>query len=170
MSAFLRLVGAIKNAPKILSGLSKLKATLGKVDEVADATRSSAKSLGKSCSNSFVSGTQVLMGDGSPRAIEDIEIGERVLAWDPLTGEQGAKIVTNTVTASGNRTLIDIIQVASSFDALIENDSLRQPQIAPREVYIHQWQRASSGRNGHRDSRASLLGARARTRQWTSSA
>ncbi|MCA9131066.1 MAG: hypothetical protein KDB22_28475 [Planctomycetales bacterium] len=48
------------------------------------------------------------MRDGSPRAIEDIEIGERVLAWDPLTGEQAAKIVTNTVTASGNRRLIDV--------------------------------------------------------------
>ncbi|HEY9290349.1 MAG TPA: polymorphic toxin-type HINT domain-containing protein, partial [Microlunatus sp.] len=44
----------------------------------------------------FVAGTQVLMGDGSSKNIEDIEIGDEVTAADPETGEIHARRVIDT--------------------------------------------------------------------------
>ena len=44
----------------------------------------------------FVAGTQVLMGDGSSKAIEDVAVGDEVLAADPRTGETVARRVLDT--------------------------------------------------------------------------
>lgn len=51
------------------------------------------KVAGSAC---FVAGTQVLMGDGSSKNIEDIRIGDEVTAADPDTGETHAKRVIDT--------------------------------------------------------------------------
>nr|WP_307175341.1 Hint domain-containing homing endonuclease [Streptomyces africanus] len=37
--------------------------------------------------NSFTPDTKVLMADGSTKRIKDVDIGDRVLATDPETGE-----------------------------------------------------------------------------------
>src|SRR5699024_10427217 len=42
---------------------------------------------------SFAGTTVVLMGDGTRRAIQDIEVGDQVIATDPQSGEQGARAV-----------------------------------------------------------------------------
>lgn len=44
----------------------------------------------------FVAGTRVLLGDGSSKAIEDVVIGDEVLAADPDTGGTVAKPVVDT--------------------------------------------------------------------------
>jgi hypothetical protein len=44
---------------------------------------------------SFAGTTPVLMGDGSLKAIRDIKVGDKVLATDPLTGDQQPKPVTH---------------------------------------------------------------------------
>ncbi|WP_291377745.1 RHS repeat-associated core domain-containing protein [Demequina sp.] len=44
---------------------------------------------------SFAGPTAVVMADGSTKAIEDIEVGDEVLAEDPVTGERGAHRVSN---------------------------------------------------------------------------
>ncbi|MEV6159125.1 Hint domain-containing homing endonuclease [Nonomuraea sp. NPDC052129] len=46
-----------------------------------------------SCKNSFAAKTEVLMSDGTRKRIEDIKIGDNVLADDPGTGQGGAKKV-----------------------------------------------------------------------------
>jgi RHS repeat-associated protein len=51
------------------------------------------KVSGSAC---FVAGTQVLMGDGSSRNIEDLTIGDEVTAADPETGETHARRVIDT--------------------------------------------------------------------------
>ncbi len=42
---------------------------------------------------SFVGATAILMADGSHKPIEDVRIGDEVIATDPETGEQGARAV-----------------------------------------------------------------------------
>ncbi|WP_375504875.1 colicin D domain-containing protein, partial [uncultured Jatrophihabitans sp.] len=51
------------------------------------------KVSGSAC---FVAGTQVLLGDGTSKAIEEIVVGDEVLAADPETGETFAKRVLDT--------------------------------------------------------------------------
>ncbi|WP_412103894.1 RHS repeat-associated core domain-containing protein [Streptomyces californicus] len=49
----------------------------------------------------FLAGTDVLMGDGKTKDIEDIEVGDMVMATDPETGEQGSRRVTRLIRNEG---------------------------------------------------------------------
>ena len=51
------------------------------------------KVTGQAC---FVADTQVLMGDGSSKAIQDVVVGDEVLAWNHATGENEARRVVET--------------------------------------------------------------------------
>ncbi|GLW65303.1 hypothetical protein Arub01_35470 [Actinomadura rubrobrunea] len=58
--------------------------------------------------NSFIPGTLVLMADGSHKAIEDVKVGDLVLATDPKTGETAAKPVVDTIVGDGTKNLVQI--------------------------------------------------------------
>ncbi|MEU5825859.1 polymorphic toxin-type HINT domain-containing protein [Streptomyces sp. NPDC047803] len=55
--------------------------------------------------NCFLAGTDVLMADGKSKKIEDIEVGDMVLATDPETGEQGPRRVTRLIRSEGKKQL-----------------------------------------------------------------
>lgn len=107
--------------PPHVAGLAGLKSMLfgWKSGKSATASESDSKQgsansfVGKkpeakiSCS-SFVPGTKVLMADGTQKSIEEIEIGDKVLATDPHTGKTFARPVTNVLTSEGKKTLIQI--------------------------------------------------------------
>ncbi|MFC4586624.1 RHS repeat-associated core domain-containing protein [Sphaerisporangium corydalis] len=57
-------------------------------------------------SNSFVSGTPVLMADGSHKRIEDIKVGDQVLAADPSTARVEARPVTTLIKGKGLKSLV----------------------------------------------------------------
>ncbi|MEV0622293.1 DNRLRE domain-containing protein [Nonomuraea sp. NPDC050404] len=58
--------------------------------------------------NSFAPGTQVLMADGTRKPIEEVELGDKVLATDPETGETVAKPVVALITGEGQKNLVQI--------------------------------------------------------------
>ncbi|WP_207923819.1 RHS repeat-associated core domain-containing protein [Actinomadura bangladeshensis] len=60
------------------------------------------------CKNSFVPGTSVRMADGSDKPIEDVEVGDKVLATDPETGETSAEPVLDTITSNGDKNFVQI--------------------------------------------------------------
>lgn len=49
----------------------------------------------------FVAGTPVLLADGTSKPIEDIEVGDKVMATDPATGEEEARTVARTFVHHG---------------------------------------------------------------------
>ncbi|WP_079087113.1 polymorphic toxin-type HINT domain-containing protein [Streptomyces silvensis] len=55
------------------------------------------------CNNCFLAGTAVLMADGKTKHIEDIELGDKVLATDPETGETGPREVTRLIVTDGDK-------------------------------------------------------------------
>ncbi|WP_083840156.1 polymorphic toxin-type HINT domain-containing protein [Saccharomonospora xinjiangensis] len=59
-------------------------------------------------SNSFVPGTKVVMADGSAKPIEEVELGDRVLATDPETGQTVPRKVTATITGEGQKRLVEV--------------------------------------------------------------
>ncbi|MCM2580638.1 polymorphic toxin-type HINT domain-containing protein, partial [Streptomyces meridianus] len=69
-----------------------------------------AQRFAKSCSiaNSFVPGTRVLMADGSTKAIEDVDIGDKVVATDPETGETKVETVTAEIKGKGAKKLVKV--------------------------------------------------------------
>lgn len=58
--------------------------------------------------NSFVPGTRVLMADGTTRAIEDVDIGDKVVATDPETGETRVETVTAEIRGEGLKHLVKV--------------------------------------------------------------
>ncbi|MFV2017116.1 RHS repeat-associated core domain-containing protein, partial [Micromonospora sp. LOL_023] len=64
--------------------------------------------LRKACS-SFTPGTHVLMADGTKKPIEDVEIGDYVIATDPETGQTAAKVVVATIIGAGTKNLAEVI-------------------------------------------------------------
>ncbi|MFI7276533.1 RHS repeat-associated core domain-containing protein [Streptomyces sp. NPDC049879] len=72
------------------SGLRYADEAASVLDDVVGAARSCAR-------HSFLAGTDVRMADGTSKNIEDVEIGDVVLATDPDTGETGPRTVTATI-------------------------------------------------------------------------
>ncbi|SDL51936.1 intein C-terminal splicing region/RHS repeat-associated core domain-containing protein [Glycomyces sambucus] len=58
--------------------------------------------------NSFTDDTEVVMADGSAKAIADVEAGDEVLATDEITGETSAREVAATIEGTGERDLVAI--------------------------------------------------------------
>ncbi|MFJ7997949.1 polymorphic toxin-type HINT domain-containing protein [Streptomyces sp. NPDC096310] len=60
-------------------------------------------SKGSGCTQCFLAGTDVLMADGTTKDIEDVEIGDMVLATDPETGETGPREVTRLIVTEDDK-------------------------------------------------------------------
>ncbi|MEU1893675.1 DNRLRE domain-containing protein [Streptomyces pristinaespiralis] len=74
-----------------------------------DAPSTPAKTDAKTCKvNSFVPGTQVVLADGSTKAIEDLREGDNVLATDVESGETRGRQVTDTRSHEGDKHLVTL--------------------------------------------------------------
>ncbi|WP_327234756.1 polymorphic toxin-type HINT domain-containing protein [Streptomyces sp. NBC_01317] len=58
--------------------------------------------------NSFTPGTKVLLEDGTTKPIEDLKVGDKVLATDPETGKTTPKKVTAEIKGKGLKNLVKI--------------------------------------------------------------
>ena len=87
-----------------------IAAAMRKADELRAAmAKKTSGGPGKCEDNSFVPGTRVLMADGTTKPIEDVQVGDEVLATDPETGETAARPVTAQITGTGDKTLVNVI-------------------------------------------------------------
>ncbi|MBQ1090290.1 sugar-binding protein [Streptomyces sp. B93] len=58
--------------------------------------------------HSFTAGTEVLMADGTKKPIEDVEIGDKVTATDPTTGETTVQEVVATIITEDDKHFVDL--------------------------------------------------------------
>ncbi|WP_097229472.1 polymorphic toxin-type HINT domain-containing protein [Streptomyces zhaozhouensis] len=93
-------MGLVMEAPQG-KGLKFVDRLLENASELGTTLR---RNVGDAC-NSFVAGTHVLMADGTTRPIEDLRIGDMVLATDPETGETSPRTVTAEITSTGTKHL-----------------------------------------------------------------
>ncbi|GAA3872426.1 hypothetical protein GCM10023084_26740 [Streptomyces lacrimifluminis] len=56
----------------------------------------------------FLAGTDVLMADGKTKDIEDVEVGDKVVATDPETGKTGPRKVTHLIVTDGDKYFNDL--------------------------------------------------------------
>ncbi|MEU5722817.1 DNRLRE domain-containing protein [Micromonospora sp. NPDC047738] len=106
-----------KTGKKIADGIDTAKDVEKGVEATVDASKA-APSTGApkpkdteapSCPirpNSFVPGTKVVMADGSSKAIEEVEEGDRVLATDVENGQNQDRVVTNARSVAGKKTFV----------------------------------------------------------------
>nr|WP_281286979.1 RHS repeat-associated core domain-containing protein [Nonomuraea turkmeniaca] len=96
-------ISAFKNW---LAAKDRLKLASKKVQEATEALNAACPiSRPKS---SFVPGTAVVMADGTYKPIEEVDVGDRVLATDPETGQVRAEPVTAVITSKGVKNLVRI--------------------------------------------------------------
>ena len=103
-----KAIGLVRKADKFISAVTRVGRQLLKWrDDTKWADRVLA---GASCPvpNSFVSGTRVVMAGGGSKPIEDLEVGEEVLATDPETGETAVKRVEAVITGDGDKDLVEV--------------------------------------------------------------
>ncbi|MFF8842160.1 DNRLRE domain-containing protein [Streptomyces sp. NPDC015127] len=62
----------------------------------------------KACKNSFVPGTQVVLADGSTKAIEDLRVGEQVLATDVERGDIQSREILDVRSDKGTKHLVTL--------------------------------------------------------------
>jgi len=82
------------------------------VDNVADAL-GVGNDVAKACGlRSFSAETPVLMADGSTKPISEVQVGDMVVAEDPVTGVRGARVVTHLWAHVDE--LVDLVTEAGS--------------------------------------------------------
>ncbi|WKX73552.1 polymorphic toxin-type HINT domain-containing protein [Streptomyces sp. XD-27] len=81
---------------------AKLLKGLKGADAAKDAGKRRKGSAPSGC-KCFLAGTDVLMADGTTKDIEDVELGDKVLATDPETGESGARDVTRLIRTEDDK-------------------------------------------------------------------
>ncbi|GAA4119422.1 hypothetical protein GCM10022284_75170 [Streptomyces hundungensis] len=58
--------------------------------------------------NSFMPGTRVLMADGTSEPIEEVRVGQQVLATAPETSHTGARAVSRVIVGDGEKHLVEV--------------------------------------------------------------
>ncbi|MEV0598953.1 polymorphic toxin-type HINT domain-containing protein [Streptomyces sp. NPDC050315] len=74
----------------------------------ADRLEEAAEAATSCATNSFTPKTKVLMADGSTKSIQDVDIGDKVLATDPKTGKATARTVTAEIKGKGTKHLVKV--------------------------------------------------------------
>ncbi|MFI9645519.1 polymorphic toxin-type HINT domain-containing protein [Streptomyces sp. NPDC052040] len=89
--------------------IGKLK-LLKKAEEGVEAIAKSfrAAKAAEYCVKCFLAGTGVLMADQSTKRIETVEVGDSVLATDPVSGVTGARAVTNVIVTEHDKHFNDL--------------------------------------------------------------
>uniref|UniRef100_UPI002739A76B polymorphic toxin-type HINT domain-containing protein n=1 Tax=Symbioplanes lichenis TaxID=1629072 RepID=UPI002739A76B len=101
-----RQVGGVVG--KALANRSAGSAAREAVESTGAGVRSSVRvDAGDTC-NSFAVGTAVLMADGTSKAIEQVKVGDMVLATDPTTGKSEPRKVTALVVGVGTKRMVDL--------------------------------------------------------------
>ncbi|MFP8883822.1 RHS repeat-associated core domain-containing protein [Streptomyces mangrovi] len=122
--------------------------------------------------NSFTPDTPVLMADGTRKRIEDVRVGDEVLATDLETGESGPRTVTALIKGTGEKHLIDLT-VDTDGPAGTETGTLTATDGHPFWVpSLHRWVDAADLQPGQwlRTSSGTwvqITGASARTQRTT---
>ncbi|RPK41475.1 tRNA3(Ser)-specific nuclease WapA precursor [Streptomyces sp. ADI92-24] len=89
------LVGIVGLARHLSEKLIKSAAESG--------SKKGAKEVASDCTKCFLAGTDVEMADGTTKNIEDVKVGDKVLATDPISGETSAKSVTRLIVTESDK-------------------------------------------------------------------
>ncbi|MEU7898266.1 polymorphic toxin-type HINT domain-containing protein [Nonomuraea sp. NPDC049152] len=109
------------------------------------------ETAGKTCriTSSFVPGTKVRMADGSAKPIEEVAVGDRVLATDAATGRTGSQPVVATMTSQGAKDLVKVGVEGGGVIVATDNHPFWVPALktwlSAGELRKGMWLRTSAG-------------------------
>ncbi|ARQ71957.1 hypothetical protein CAG99_26785 [Streptomyces marincola] len=139
------IVRVATEVPGFFSAVDRAKERVEQLRRVVEAARWAP------C-NSFLPGTGVVLADGGVRDIEDVRVGDLVLATDPDTGRTVAKPVTREITGDGEKNLVDITVTAGGTDDILTATSEHPFWVEELDAWVDagqlrpgQWLRTSAG-------------------------
>ncbi|MFE9570296.1 polymorphic toxin-type HINT domain-containing protein [Streptomyces sp. NPDC006692] len=98
--------------------LKLLKKAADGVEDIAKASRASRDVV--KCTQCFLAGTKVLMGDGSTKNIESVMVGDSVVSTDPITGQTGSRTVTRRIVTEHDKSFSELtLDAAHGRDRMI---------------------------------------------------
>ncbi|MFC4607792.1 polymorphic toxin-type HINT domain-containing protein [Streptomyces maoxianensis] len=97
----------ISGAMKAWDQSSKVQKAKEKLEKVKAAAKKEKKG---SCPvpHSFLPSTPVLLADGSSKPIDEIELGDQIIATDPTTGETVTREVVATIVTEDDKEFVDL--------------------------------------------------------------
>ncbi|WP_189922998.1 polymorphic toxin-type HINT domain-containing protein [Kitasatospora xanthocidica] len=157
--------GNYMSAAQNLAGLvpgervaAKAAGIAGKAATAANAAEKIDQTINTACditsliqdAHSFLPGTQVLLADGTTRAIDNLQPGDQVTATDPETGTTQSKSVIRTIRTPDDEQFTDLtLQAHDSSASSGATESLTSTQHHPFwDETTHRWTNASDLRAG----------------------
>lgn len=113
------------HAKKAWKLIGRIKDLIGEaIDGIKGFRKAEDELKAASCTiNSFTPGTLVLLAGGTRKPIEQLKIGDRVMASDPSTGQTSVRPIVRTIIGSGVKDLVDITIT------LVKDDGSKQARI-----------------------------------------
>ncbi|MGW6421023.1 polymorphic toxin-type HINT domain-containing protein, partial [Streptomyces sp. NPDC055055] len=91
-------------------------------ERVEEAAETAAKVCG--VKHSFLAGTKVLLADGSSKNIENVAVGDTVLATDPDTGETRGRKVLDTIVTQDDKEFTELtVKTAAGTSKIVATDT-----------------------------------------------
>ncbi|MFJ8795965.1 polymorphic toxin-type HINT domain-containing protein, partial [Streptomyces sp. NPDC102462] len=81
----------------------------GKAHGEALTAARAGKGIIGSCNHSFVLGTEVLLDNGRTKDIEDVKVGDKVTATDPVSGKTTTRTVIDTIVTKDDKDFVDLM-------------------------------------------------------------
>ncbi|MFI6624367.1 polymorphic toxin-type HINT domain-containing protein [Streptomyces sp. NPDC050528] len=89
--------------------LKLLKKSVEGVEGAIDSSR--AARMAQKCAECFLAGTKVLLDDGSTKNIESVQVGDEVLATDPVTRQSGPRKVTDLIVTEDDKYFTELLLI-----------------------------------------------------------
>jgi len=122
----------LKLAPKLMKFLDEIKKGRKGLKKLEELAEEAATACGKKLPNSFAAGTPVLLGDGTTKPIEQIRVGDLVMAADPASGAVAAKPVT-VLHINVDERLTDLTVVAANGQRAVVHTTPEHPFWSPAQ-------------------------------------
>lgn len=104
------MLGATKRVSKANAALAGARDKLARAKKAA---AEAAPEAGDSCKvgkkkHSFLPGTKILTANGKTKSIEEIELGDKIIATDPKTGKTNVREVVRTISTKNDKHFVDL--------------------------------------------------------------
>ncbi|MFJ4436145.1 polymorphic toxin-type HINT domain-containing protein [Streptomyces sp. NPDC088923] len=94
--------------PGKIAKIAKIGRDVEKAEKLAKEAAQIGKCLTKGDKHSFLAGTDVELADGGTKDIEDVDVGDRVLAADPETGKISPRKVVGTIVTHDDKKFTEL--------------------------------------------------------------
>ncbi|WP_435195344.1 Hint domain-containing protein, partial [Streptomyces sp. NRRL F-5630] len=104
----------LAGTPGKIAKIAKIGHDAEKAEKLAKKMAQAGECLTEGAKHSFLAGTDVELADGGIKDIEDVDVGDQVLATDPETGKTSPRKVVGTIVTHDDKKFTELTVLADS--------------------------------------------------------